>query len=411
MEGASNNASTAAPASVREKKYDELFTLDGGNLEIVTACKAKKVIGKVVSQAMMLASPVWKTVLTSEPLPRQIDCSADNGEALLLLLRIAYLRFADNPKDLKLMGLLSLAILCEKYDCRDPVRPWSGYWIRSLKWRANDPICLVETRWLYIAWAFGKQEIFDASAMFPVKNVDLSVEGISATKPRSPSHSFALKLNTNTGSYKSRPAGLDRHPIPEKITSRIFQTRTDMIQQLLDIPYGYIERFDNENSRLCKLKSESCDAIIYGSLCLKLGPFGLWPKKTAEKYQPSLNRLAADISTVVASSLPNILRAEGQDHSGCMVPSFKDAVDKIMFSIPSPVLDCHRNHIEKRNKPAKSEEKVSDEAQGGGKDSLIVKLKMAPGAISTNSGNRPKFKLVGVHPKRIECLRDSGCLS
>ncbi|KAF8861610.1 hypothetical protein BDZ45DRAFT_249394 [Acephala macrosclerotiorum] len=296
------------------------------------------VIGKVASQFMRIASHVWKSVLDPRCLPRQIDCSADNVEALLILLHIAHLRFNDIPKVLGLMELTNLAVLCEKYECRDPVRHWSGDWIKYLKSKADAPTHFADDQWPYIACVFREKSIFDANALSLVKNIELSAGG----RPKSLEYPLSLPLISGL-----KPRGLDRYSMPKK---SILQTRTEMIQQLLGIPYGYIDHFNHGRSRLCRLESQTCDSIIYGSLYLQLGSLGLLPKKTAGEYQPSLEQLATDLTAVVVDSLPNIISAEGQDHSGCTVLSFKDAVDKIMSSIPSPVLDCHRKHIEKRSK-------------------------------------------------------------
>lgn len=151
-----------------------------------------------------------------------------------------------------------------------------------------------------------------------------------------------------------------------------------MIQSLLDLPYTYIERFDNGVSTVCKLKAESCDAIIYGSLLLQLGRVGLWPKKEAEDYTSSLNSLAELIKGLTPASLPAIPGAHGEDHSACKAPSFKDDVLKVMSSIPDPTLDCHRTHMEERSKPRKFGRNSLKEAECRGKKSLIVKLNVPP---------------------------------
>lgn len=163
MESSTNNAPAAAPAPSRPEKYNKLFTFDCSDLEIFATYKGKMVIGKVASQFMRIASHVWKSVLDPRCLPRQIDCSADNVEALLILLHIAHLRFNDIPKVLGLMELTNLAVLCEKYECRDPVRHWSGDWIKYLKSKADAPTHFADDQWLYIACVFREKSIFDAT--------------------------------------------------------------------------------------------------------------------------------------------------------------------------------------------------------------------------------------------------------
>ena len=53
----------------------------------------------------------------------------DDGEALLLLLRIAHLQFAEVPVSLDFDKLLQVAILCDMYDCVGLVKPWLSTWL------------------------------------------------------------------------------------------------------------------------------------------------------------------------------------------------------------------------------------------------------------------------------------------
>lgn len=198
-----------------QKNYNHLFTFEGGDVNLITMYKGKRVVGKVASQAMVLASPVsncfpsvlkaladaiqvWKKLLFQPPIsqlsqdkageqsstksghqtPRtimakEIDCGGDDGGALLILLRIAHLQFNENPKNLFLIQLFDIAGLCEKYDCHDLIRPWSGRWITSLRHNVGE-WAIGDCRWIYIAWAFGIQDIFQAAALNIIKQVYLS---------------------------------------------------------------------------------------------------------------------------------------------------------------------------------------------------------------------------------------------
>ncbi|KAE8447176.1 hypothetical protein EG329_011007 [Mollisiaceae sp. DMI_Dod_QoI] len=378
-----------------EETYADLFTFDGGDIKLVATYKGKRVEGTVVTQSLVQASPVWKKALASQPLPqfspagrdtqqasnshdarhsmvlkvKQIDCSGDDGGALLILLRIAHLRFHHIPKQVTVLELLNLSVLCEKYDCHNLLGPWCDDWMSPLMQPNSRKGS--EDRWLYIAWTFGKQKAFECSALTLVMQVCLT----------------ALYNST----FNAR--ALDDGPMPVKILDSILRTRTATIERLLAIPYSYIERFNNGQSTVCTIKSKSCDAILYGSLLLQLGQLSLWPKKNAEDIKSRVDSLAKNIRNLVITSLQTIPGAQGEDHSGCMAPSFKVEVDKIMTSIPSPVLEYHRSHIEKRNKSTDPKNKPSNDVENGEKKSLIVilKVKVAPHTLLRRTSMRPHW--------------------
>ncbi len=116
----------------------------------------------IVSSAVMrLASPVWNTML--DPQGHFMESSSDgtvhfaedNAVALLLILRIAHLQFRKVPDVLELHELVSLAVVCDKYDTVGLVRPWIKRWEGSLK----DWSAIVEQpgreEYLFFAWTFG----------------------------------------------------------------------------------------------------------------------------------------------------------------------------------------------------------------------------------------------------------------
>ncbi|KUJ06361.1 uncharacterized protein LY89DRAFT_410850 [Mollisia scopiformis] len=356
------------------ENYDHLLTFDGGEVDLIATYKGKRVAGKVVSGAMGLASPVWKKLLLGTPEPRAaeinagdkaanpetttkpIDCTDDDGEALLILLCISHLQFSDTPRKPKLILLFNIAVLCEKYDCHDLVRPWSSRWLKDL-WPASRLFKVDHDRCLYIAWALGEQEYFKAISKDLVATVHLVGPDRKATNGRD---------------Y------IDRGPMPDGIIESILQARTKTIQALLDLPYTYIERFKNGTSTVCKLKSESCDAIMYGSLLLQLGRIGLWPKKEAKDYTSSLLTLERCIRNLAPTSLPVIPGADGENHSDCKATCFRHYANEIMNRPADPKLECQRKHMQKRSKPKKTQYTSSKKVEEVEKESLIITLKVAP---------------------------------
>jgi hypothetical protein len=151
--------------------------------------------GKVSSHAMALGSPVWEKFIFP-PWSRsketkdlegkdvqisrvqQLDFVDDDGEALLILLRIAHLQFKDIPVTLSYDHLLNLATLVEEYDCISIVRPWLATWLENeeMEWKEPEHEC-----WLYIAWAFGRHEVFKSLALKMVKEIAVDVDGVTFT--------------------------------------------------------------------------------------------------------------------------------------------------------------------------------------------------------------------------------------
>lgn len=120
----------------------------------------------VSSVVLCHASAVWKTMLGPEGHFKEADTSVgtrevhfaeDDGDALLLLLRIAHLEFAELPATLTYEQLLDVAILCDKYDVLRLVRPWSAKWEDSWKPSACDS---GHEESLFIAWTFGDVETY-----------------------------------------------------------------------------------------------------------------------------------------------------------------------------------------------------------------------------------------------------------
>lgn len=163
----------------------------GADTFVLITCHGQKRVLEVCSQPMALASPIWakfisppwttvseassdassiassddktevdlveendikvtphkddKTKLNlSKDDNIKIDFSEDDGAALLLLLNAAHLKHASIPKALAYKDLINVAILCDQYQC-EAVKPG-------------------REGWLFIAWVFGREEVFEILA-------------------------------------------------------------------------------------------------------------------------------------------------------------------------------------------------------------------------------------------------------
>lgn len=147
------------------------FIFNSGNIRILINCNGEVIEGKASSDALCLASPVWKKFLfppwqQAEELRhsiKQIDCTGDDSEALLILLNICHLKLHKIPQRLAYNQVLQVAVLCDQYDCVHLVKPWltDGGWLPKEVYVPRKG----EECWLFIAWAFGVEELFKALAL------------------------------------------------------------------------------------------------------------------------------------------------------------------------------------------------------------------------------------------------------
>jgi hypothetical protein len=161
-----------------------LFAFDPTDVRLKVKYKGESITAHVSSSVMSFASPVWKKFVfptwklvaaknpatdsdsthdakkskIAEPddkdkiksgLPvDKLDFTGDNGEALLILLRIAHLRFQAIPATLPYQTLLQVAVLCDQYQCINLVRPWLPQWLAD---EETSPLRSSQENWLFIA--------------------------------------------------------------------------------------------------------------------------------------------------------------------------------------------------------------------------------------------------------------------
>lgn len=138
---------------------------DNGDRTIIVGEKENgQRIYRVSTLAMSMASPIWKAMFNPASGFREsnpdivVEFPGDDPDAMLILLRIAHLQFKDVPKSVTFACLAELAVLCDKYDTVGLVQPFIENWMRP--WTL---LCLESgyEDWLFIAWTFGCQQIFD----------------------------------------------------------------------------------------------------------------------------------------------------------------------------------------------------------------------------------------------------------
>lgn len=125
--------------TIMDKNGDVLFELSKDD-----ATKSHLLVS---SKVLSLASLVFAAMFThgfcegenlSSSSPRLIPLPDDDPAALTLLCKILHFRTVDIPTTLEVAALANLAILCDKYDCADCVRPWSMLWLPQWLPHAGD---------------------------------------------------------------------------------------------------------------------------------------------------------------------------------------------------------------------------------------------------------------------------------
>lgn len=163
--------------------------LDSGDVRLLVSYSNQSLALLGSSQVLSLASPVWNKTL-NPPFPKlvskeggnnniqdkQIDFSEDDTEALLLLLRIVHLQFNKIPSRLEFDTILNVAILCDKYDCVGVVKPWLPLWLVNEDTQCDKP---GYEEWLFIAWVFGREKLFQSLATQLLLGMKTNGEGES----------------------------------------------------------------------------------------------------------------------------------------------------------------------------------------------------------------------------------------
>jgi hypothetical protein len=180
---------TSSPAPIARP----LITLDQtGDVRLIIGADDDQQSVMVRRAAMSLASPVWEAMFArqwSETTADEIAFPDDDIEAMLIILRIAHLRFYDLPQSRALSRdqLLNLAVTCDKYDTAKLVKPfldlhqWAIPFVPSTYYQSN-----CHYHWLFIAWVFGWNKSLENLARYLVQHIKLD----DAQKPTHSSQSI-----------------------------------------------------------------------------------------------------------------------------------------------------------------------------------------------------------------------------
>jgi hypothetical protein len=124
------------------KRGDVVLVLDKGK-EMATKL--------LVSSAFLSeASPVFEKMFSgryaeggaiSSDNPGDVKLPDDDPACMTLLCRILHLQATEVPRQLDIVTLADLAVLCDKYACADAVRPWIRVWVLELLAGSDSKDC------------------------------------------------------------------------------------------------------------------------------------------------------------------------------------------------------------------------------------------------------------------------------
>jgi hypothetical protein len=103
-----------------------------------------------------------------------IDLGHDDPLSLEIIFQILHHQSGDIPEAVPAEILSKIAILCDKYDCAKPIKPWVLQWLGKQEKATKSP---AEFGFLLEA-----AYVFDAAALF----ADISAELIMDFQPKSP---------------------------------------------------------------------------------------------------------------------------------------------------------------------------------------------------------------------------------
>ncbi|KAJ5708572.1 hypothetical protein N7488_008373 [Penicillium malachiteum] len=139
---------------------------------------------QVSAKHMILASPVFKTMLTGDwkesiTLAKkglvEVDAEGWNIEALLIVLRAIHCQHYNIPQKLTLEMLAQVAVIADYYQCKEALHILKDIWIKNLD-SEETIIPKIFSRdlvlWLWIAWFFQLPFEFKASTSIAMSHSD-----------------------------------------------------------------------------------------------------------------------------------------------------------------------------------------------------------------------------------------------
>jgi len=145
---------------------------------------------KVSRNTLCMASPVFCAMLVgrfAEARKDEFQLLGDDPDAMLIVLRIAHLRFNEVKRYFqKSSDLVRLATICDKYDmvaiCRPFFPGWTENWLDKID--EDDDYWYVDDR-LWLAWVFGYEKLFPRLTVILAETMTIDANGKREAAERS----------------------------------------------------------------------------------------------------------------------------------------------------------------------------------------------------------------------------------
>lgn len=335
--------------------------LGSGDLQIHVTYSNQSLIWSGFSSSLCQASPVWNKMLSPpfQQLTRKegvddygmrekrINLQGDSGEALLILLRVAHCQFSLLPSEIEFETILEMAVLCDRYDCVELVKPWLDSWLVNEQSECYKP---GQEGWLFIAWVFGRKKFLQGMAKKLMGEMTFNDdgEGLTSTGETFP----ALMPPDIMGMlphFLSKPR-LESFLLTQLLLlESIISIRQATIKELLKVTYDYFDLFLKEDSVCCQSSSrKACNALMCGSLVIGLHELGLWPRKSPDTINLSVQDLASKLTSLVIWTYPS---NNCKNHYNCGSTSLSDRIKSTLQFIPNPVFDRHMRAQQPHREP------------------------------------------------------------
>ena len=107
----------------------------------------------------------------------EVHFAEDDAAAIILILRIAHLQFRELPDSLDFHQLISLAVVCDKYDTTALIRPWIEQWKNPWSDSFTFKNAQGYDEILFFVWTFGDLATYENVAKGLIRNSTSDGEG------------------------------------------------------------------------------------------------------------------------------------------------------------------------------------------------------------------------------------------
>lgn len=180
---------TPASGSSNGTTPDHVFDPEGDLLLRATQEGSKYTKKFLVNRACLcVVSPVFRAMLgqdspfiegsaadidSSTPV---VDVEEHHVDSLFTLFAIFHHKHLLVKEEMTSEELYDIALLCDKYDCSESLRPWSAVWIKPHLSEIESENEGVENC-LFIAWTLQSKELFEITTKLLICNSQLTTEG------------------------------------------------------------------------------------------------------------------------------------------------------------------------------------------------------------------------------------------